>query len=128
MTGLHESFGKDVEEEPSDELIRRYGYGSFLTGIFIVTGEESDPVVAYLHEAMVGDGNLVRIESQVLEDEVGSSKRLFGVDDPFFLVEFVHESPEILRPLEVMDAVEEPQLVPGIRLFEKVEKLAGEFL
>lgn len=70
VTCLHESLGKDVKKEPPDELMNRYGYGSFLTGILIVTGEESDPVVAYLHEAMVGDGNLVRVESQVLEDVV----------------------------------------------------------
>lgn len=77
---------------------------------------------------MVGDCNLVRVESQVLEDVVGSSKRLFRVDDPFFFIEFVDESPEILWLLKVLDVVEEPQLVPGIRLLEKVEKLAGEFL
>lgn len=45
VAGLHESLGKDVEEEPPDELMRRYGYGSFPTGILIVTGEESYPVV-----------------------------------------------------------------------------------
>ena len=128
MTCLHESLGKDLKKEPPDELMRRYGYGSFLTGILIVTGEESDPVVAYLHEAMVGDGKLVRVESQVLEDVVGASKRLFGVDNPFFLVHFVHESLEIRWLFKVMDVVEEPQLVPGIGLFEKVEKLAGEFV
>lgn len=128
VTRLHESVGKDVKKEPSDELMRRYGYGSFPSGILVVPGKESEPVVADLDEAMVGDGNLVGVAAQVLEDLLRPSERLFGVYDPFFCIEFVRESPEILWLLKVLNAPQEPQLVPGIGLFEKVEKRAGEFL
>jgi hypothetical protein len=128
MACLYESFGKDMKKESSDELTGGYGYEPFLAGVFVVTCEESDPMVGNLDEAVVGDGDLVGVASQILEDLLRASEWFLGVYDPFLAIEFVHEALESIRIFKMLDVLQEPQVVSGKGSVEKVEKLTSEFL
>lgn len=92
MSDLDEAWRKDVEEESSDEFSGRERYGSFKAGVVVVSCQEGDLTIIHFHKAVVGDGHLVRVESEVSEDLFSSAKGLFGIDDPFDAGEFLHEA------------------------------------
>src|SRR5258705_4941717 len=48
---------------------------------------EGDLAVRQCDQAMVGDGDAVRVAAEILEHVVGTSKGWFGVDDPVFAEE-----------------------------------------
>ena len=71
VSDLDEAWRKDVEEESSDEFSGRERYGSFKAGVVVVSCQEGDLTIIHFHEAVVGDGHLVRVESEVSEDLSG---------------------------------------------------------
>jgi len=127
MSNFDKAWGKNVEEESADEFLSRQGYESLFTWVVVVAGKESDRPSAHFYEAMVGDGNLVRVQPKVSEDLLRTSKRLFGIDHPFLAVELVHKTPERSRASEVFDISLEPECLSGKSPCERVEELPSEY-
>lgn len=116
-----------MEEESSDEFSGRERYGSFTAGVAVVACQEGDLTIIHLHKAVVGDGHLVRVESEVSEDLFRSAKGLFGIDDPFDAGEFLHEALKG-SGIEKMSAARVESEPLGVEcLPEEVDEFSSEF-
>ena len=93
----HEAFGKDMEEEASDELFGGKSHRSLAVAVAVVSPKEGDVPVLHFEEPMVGDGDAMGIPAEVVEGLFRCGKGSFGVDTPFFLAGLTEESPESLE-------------------------------
>ena len=85
MSDFDETRGKHMEEETADELYGWKGYLSGLLGVVVIPGMEGYLAVLATDEAMVGDGHSVGIAADIRIDLLGTSKRLFRIEDPFLM-------------------------------------------
>ena len=60
---------------------------------------------------MVGDGNAVRVTSEVLKDVLWAAERPFGVHDPVLPEELSQELPELLRVRQTPQGTVEAEFV-----------------
>jgi hypothetical protein len=77
--------GQDMQQEAADELIRRDGHGLLPIVVPIVLPAEADRAICDVEQSIVGDGNAVRIASDVLHDLLRSGERRLGIDHPLGL-------------------------------------------
>lgn len=80
-----------MNQEAADELVCLQRHGSDAIVFFAVSPLECDPAVLKCHQAVVGNGDAVRIAAEVIEDLNGAPKGRFGVDDPFMFAVSVQE-------------------------------------
>ena len=73
---------QDVEQEATQELLRTERHDSFLISVGIIFPAESNLIMLEGYEAVVGDGNAMRVASQIMEHVRGAAKRRLGIDDP----------------------------------------------
>jgi len=83
VTDLGETVGKNVKQEAADELFCFHSHGSDAVVFFAVFPLEGDFAVSKCYQAVVGNGDPVRIAAEVIEDLSGSSEGRLCVDDPF---------------------------------------------
>src|SRR6267154_554135 len=77
-----QALGQDVDEEASQELVRRDGHDLLLAACGVVLPAEGDSVLLEGDKTMVGDGDAVSVASQVMENMLCSAERWLGIDDP----------------------------------------------
>jgi hypothetical protein len=68
-----------------------------LAAMGIVSPAEGDAIVLESHEAMVGDGDAMGVEGQIVENMFGAAEGCLGVDDPVLLRELPEEVVECAR-------------------------------
>ena len=85
VADLSKTMRKDVEEEPPDELVYIKSLGTYAVMLFAVSPFKSDLPILKCHQTVVGNRDAVRITTQVIKNLRGSTKRRFGIDDPFAL-------------------------------------------
>jgi hypothetical protein len=68
MPDADESSRKNVEQEATQELVRRYSHDLLLAAVGVVSPAEGDTAVVKGDEAMVRDGNAVGVSSQIAEN------------------------------------------------------------
>ena len=83
VADLDKAGRQDVEQEATDELVRRYGHGFLLATMTIVLVTKGYLAVHEVEDAIVGDGHAVSIAAHVVQDLLRSGKGLLGVDHPF---------------------------------------------
>jgi hypothetical protein len=83
VTDAHGSPGQNMEWEAAQERICRERRELLLAAMSVVLSAEGDSIVVEGDEAMVGDGNAVRVASQIVEDMFCPTERRLGVDDPY---------------------------------------------
>lgn len=120
MPDALEAGGKDVQEEPSDELGRLESHGALCAGTVILVAE-GDLCVLERDQSLVGYGDAVSVAGQVLEYQLGSAERSLRVDDPFFRESFDKTRP-LQRSPKVSKASVELEFAIPARLFEIVHK------
>ncbi len=94
MTVCHETeiaylvqpFGQNMQDKAAQKFDCVEGLGAQLAPSFMIFEAERHLAVLESHEAVVRDGDAVRIASQILED-MRRVTRFFGVDDPFLLIQ-----------------------------------------
>jgi hypothetical protein len=81
-TDPNEPLGQGMQEEPADELegIEVEGAKTAASCVVLIT-ERHDPVLEG-QQAVIRDGDAVRVASQVLQHRLRAAERSFGVDDP----------------------------------------------
>lgn len=82
VTNLVETFGENVLEKASDELLGIQCH-RFPLGIVCVFIAEGDACIVEGKDASVGDGDALKVPSEVLQHFVSSGEGGLGVDDPF---------------------------------------------
>ena len=75
---------------------------------------------------MVGDGNAVRVTSEVLKDVLWAAERPFGVHDPVLSEELSQELPELLRVSQTPQGTVEAEFVCPKQTLQAVDELASE--
>ena len=78
----HEAGGKHVEQEAAQELVHGQGHEALLVAVGGVSPAKGDLVVGQGDEAMVGDGDAMRVASEVVENMLRATEGRFAVDDP----------------------------------------------
>jgi hypothetical protein len=78
----HEAWGKHVEQEAAQELLDRKGHQTLLIAVSGVSPAEGDLATLQGDQAMVGDGNTMRVAAQVTENVLGATEGRFAIDDP----------------------------------------------
>lgn len=82
VADAHESFGKHVQEEATNELLGLQSHGSLALLVSVVFPAEDDLFWMDGEEAMVGDGHPVGIAGQVFKNLLGTPERRFAIDHP----------------------------------------------
>jgi len=120
VPNLGEAGREDMQEEPTDEFGGVEGSG------FAVAGMEVHAVGLNGFEALIGNGDAVRIATEILEDMLGPAEGAFGVDDPLLLVERVDESVEGGAVGERGGAGWEAQLAPCVAGAQRPQEFGPE--
>ena len=76
MPDLMEAVGKDVLDEPTQELNRVQGCG------LVAFGAEGDMPRANSQDPRVGDAHAVGVATQILKYVLGAAEGGLGIDDP----------------------------------------------
>ena len=100
-TDANEAFGQDVDEETSQELIGCDGHDLPLAAGCVVLPAEGDAIAFEADQAMVGDGDAVRVAGEIVEDMFGSAERRLGIDDPVLGEELPEETLEAFRHCKI---------------------------
>ena len=80
-------FGQNVNEKTSQKLIGGDRHDFLLTAVRIVFPEKRDPIILKRNQSMVGDGDAVRIASEIVQNMLGTAEGWFGIDDPVLVEE-----------------------------------------
>jgi hypothetical protein len=71
-----------VNEKTSQKLIGGDRHDFLLAAVGIVFIEKRDLIILKRNQAMVGDGDAVRIASEIVQNMLGTAEGWLGVDDP----------------------------------------------
>ena len=82
MADALEPVGQDVEQKAADELGRRERHELVPRSVGVVLPGEGDAFVADRDQAVIGNGDAVRIAAQVTQNLLGAGKGLLAVDHP----------------------------------------------
>lgn len=93
-----------MKEEPSDELIGLESHSLLFIPIGIVTPAEGDSAVLDFEDTVIADSDSVGVSAKVLKDTLGSVKRRFAVDNPFFMIELYSECLKCSKIFQMTDA------------------------
>src|SRR5258707_11941263 len=107
------ALGQDMQQEAADDLIRRDGHDLLPVVVPIVLPAEANRTVLDVEQAIVGDGDPVRIASDVLQDLLWSGEGWLGVHHPFGPPERSQVAQERTTLPERLQRGEELQL-PGV--------------
>jgi hypothetical protein len=78
------SFGQNVEQEPTDELLGDKCHGLVTAVVAIVLPAKLNLPVVHSEQPVVRDGNPMGVSCDVLEDLLRSAERWLGVDLPIY--------------------------------------------
>ena len=126
MADANEARRKQVEQEAAQELLDRERQEALLVAVRGVSPAEGDLVLGKGNEAMVGDGNAMRIAAQVIEDMLRTPERPFAVNDPVLAEELPQEAGERLLLCEEPKVAVEADLALGESALQSCDELASE--
>jgi len=82
-------------QESAKELLAGESHRALLVVIRIVLPTESNLGIGDGENPMVGNGDAMRVTSEVLQDVLWPAKRWFGIDDPILLKQRSQKSIEV---------------------------------
>ncbi len=87
MTDAEQALGQNVDQESAQKLICRNGHDLLLTAVRIVFPAKRDSIILKRNQSMVGDGDAVRIASEIVQNMLGTAEGWLGIDDPVLVEE-----------------------------------------
>jgi hypothetical protein len=127
MPDTDEASRKDMEQEATQELMRRYRHDLLLVAVRIVSPAESNVPIVAGDETMVRDGDAVGVSSQVAEDVFWAAEGWLGVDHPVSGEQSAQEAAEVFGRSDLLQrAVELKPVVPE-ELSECLSELPAEY-
>ena len=82
-----QALGQNVDQEAAQELIGGDRHDFLLAAVRIVFPAKRDSIILERHQPMVGDGDAVRIASEIVQNMLGTAKGWLGIDDPVLVEE-----------------------------------------
>ena len=115
-----------MEQEAAQELVDREGHQTLLVLVSGVSPTKGDLVLLEGDEAVIGDGDAMRVAAQVMEDMLGSTEGRLAVDDPIVVEQLPEKGGESLGWSKKLQATVEGELFPGKGALESGDELAPE--
>ena len=82
MADADQALRQHMDEEASQELVRRDGHDLLLAACGVVLPAEGDLILLEGNEPMVGDRDAVGVAGEIVQNMLCSAKGRLGVDDP----------------------------------------------
>ncbi len=121
MADAGESERQDMQQEAADELIGVQSHGLFAIAVGVIAPVKAHVLSVEINQAVVGDGNLVGVASEVGQHLCGAGERGFGIDHPVVGAECSFETGEgIGLPWQL-------QLTVSVGCCEQLEVFAAEY-
>jgi len=95
-----EALGEQMQEEAAQKLTERESHQLLLIVVSGVAPTKGDLAVVERNQSVVGDGYAMSVAAQVVEYELGTTERWFGVDDAIFSKQWPEPGCEDLRVSE----------------------------
>src|SRR4051794_34664297 len=92
----------------------------------IIFPAKGDPFSVEDKQAVIADGDTMRVPAQITENRCGSSHRVFGVHDPVLREQRSQERGKRFRVLQRTGCAAEAQLLSAIGAPEPIDKLAAK--
>ena len=83
VANADEAVREDMKEKTAQELQHGKGEFALLVTVFRVAPAKGDLVLLEIDEAVIGNGDAVRIPAQVAQNLFGAGEGWFAVDHPF---------------------------------------------
>lgn len=115
-----------MQQEASDEFVGRDCHGPFADRRGDNPSSGNARAILDIDEAVVGDGDAVRISTNVIQDLFGSGEGRLGVDHPVGLSQRRQIAPEGVALVEVLQGGEELQLARLEGLLQMLQEQAAE--
>ena len=84
MADPHKPFWQNVQGEPSRKLFVAEGHFLFLPAFAVILVGKTDLLIGHFFDAVVADGNLMRVTPQILNHLFWATKRTLAIHDPVF--------------------------------------------
>jgi len=78
---------QNVDQESAQKLICGDRHDLLLATVCIVFPAKRDPIILERNQSMVGDGDAVRIASEIVQNMLGTAEGWLGIDDPVLVEE-----------------------------------------
>jgi hypothetical protein len=82
-----QALGQNVDQESAQKLVCGNGHNLLLAAVCIVFPAKRDSIILERHQSMVGDGDAVRIASEIVQNMLGAAEGWLGIDDPVLVEE-----------------------------------------
>jgi hypothetical protein len=82
VTNTNEAAGQDMKQETAKKLIGTKRHEAFLVFVSRVSEAERDLFAVEGDQPVIGNGNTMRISTEVSEHLIGPAERWLAVDDP----------------------------------------------
>ncbi len=82
MPDTNQALGQDMDQEAPQELVCGESHDLLLAAASVVFPAEGNALSVEADEAMVGDGDAVRVAGEIVENMLGSAEGWLGIDDP----------------------------------------------
>ena len=87
MADADQTLGQNVDQESAQKLICGDRHDLLLTAVRIVFPEKRDPIILKRNQSLVGDGDAVRVASEIVQNMLGTAEGWLGIDDPVLVEE-----------------------------------------
>jgi len=99
-TNADKAAGQDMQEEASQELLRRERHLLFPIAVGVILPAEGNLVVLESQETLVGDGHAMGVASEIAQHMMGTTEGWLGIDDPVLAEQWAQEGAEGLLVFE----------------------------
>jgi hypothetical protein len=117
-----EPVGKYVKQEPTDEFVSTKRHRLLAVVIAIILPAKLNLAVIDIEEAIVGDGDAVRVPCDILEDFFGSGEGWLGVNHPILFSDGSDVTQEGIACPKWFQGGKELQVARIVGLLEIIEK------
>jgi hypothetical protein len=128
MADSDEALRQDVHQESTDEFDGRESHGALLITVSVVPPTKRDLFAVEGKQSMIGDGDAVRVTTEIAKNLLRAAKRGFRINDPFMLVELSDKSREALRPVQMLNLASQDQTLLSESIRQSVDEFAPENL
>jgi len=122
-----ETLRQHVYEEAADELGGGNPHQSLLVAPSVIFPTECDVVAIKGDQPMIGDGDPVRITSEIAQDLLGPAEGGLCINNPVLTEQRSQESREALRFGQAFDGPGEDQTALPVRVLQSRDKLSAEY-
>ena len=126
VANADEPFGDHMEQEAPDELVDCEGHDCGAVPPAPVAPPEHDVALTEGHQAVIAEGDPMRIAAQVREDMLRGGKGRLGIDDPGLLPQRCKKALEGLRLTQWRCRAGELEPVLRIRPVERAQGICCE--